>query len=261
VRQGSTHFQPVALGHFMQMPDFAEATFVLSMDVDEFLDVHVGEGRLVDLYAAAGPFDALSVFELNHGANGRLGFEPGWVTDQFPAHQARRPGKWKAERGVKTIVRRGPALDAVRNHRPDFSTAAGPVVWRDGSGRETTTFLDDASRNGGDCRGGYDLVTLRHYPLRSLGSYLAKMRRGDVVIAGKSVSPRYWRVRNRNDETPEHPPLNYARARAEYDRLLADDRLRALHDAACDAHAARIAEIWEEEPYRSRREWILANAW
>jgi FkbM family methyltransferase len=261
VGMGSTYFQPVALKHFMTMPEFAEADFVISMDVDEFLNIHVGEGRLQDLYAAAGPFDALSVSELNHGANHRLGFEPGWVVDQFPRHQTREPGPRRAHRGVKTITRRGPALAAIRNHRPDFHRDGATVVWRDGSGRETAAFLEDPSRNGVDCRGGYDLVTLDHYALRSLASFLAKMRRGDVVIAGKSVGTRYWQERNRNGKRTAGPPPVYGRARSEYDRLMEDEALRALHAAACDAHAARIAEIWEEEPYRSRREWILGNAW
>jgi FkbM family methyltransferase len=261
VRTGSTYYQPAALKHFATMAEYRDADFVISMDVDEFLNIHVGSGRIDDLYLAAGPFDALSIFELNHGSNRRSVFEPGWVVDQFPEHQTRNPGRWKATRGVKTITRRGPALATIRNHRPDFHGDHGPVLWRDGSGRQTSVFLEDPSLNGGDCRGGYDLATLDHFPLRSLASYLAKMDRGDVVTSGKSVGARYWRVRNCNDDLPETPPIIYAAAKAEYDRLLGDETLRRLHDAACEAHASRIDAIWEAEPYRSRREWILANAW
>ena len=37
---------------------------------------------------------------------------------------------------------------------------------------------------------------LDHFPLRSLESFLVKMHRGDVVVANKKASNRYWRTRN-----------------------------------------------------------------
>ncbi len=83
----STYFQPVALSYVQQMGIFARADFFISMDVDEFINLRAGEGKLTDLFAASGVFDVLSMFELNHGSNRKEGFERGWVKDIFPEHQ------------------------------------------------------------------------------------------------------------------------------------------------------------------------------
>ena len=113
-----------------------------------------------------------------------------------------------------------------------------------------------------DCRGRYDLVSLDHFPLRSLESYLIKMFRGDVVIAGKQVSKRYWRSRNHNEVHSSDLSPGIARARDYYnEHYAADESLMALHDACCQAHTARIAELLDDPHYCERRDWILAEAW
>lgn len=261
VATGSTLFQPDALEHVATLPVFEAADFFISMDVDEFINVRVGKGRLHDLFLASGPFDVLSMFEINHGSNRKQHYERGWVKDLFPLHQSDRPGKMKAVRGVKSIVRRGPAIKQVRNHRPDLAVPLGEAVWIDGSGRLLTVLSEDPDLNGGDCRGGYDLVSLDHFPLRSLASYLVKMFRGDVVVDGKQVSQRYWRTRNGNEMSTSTFERADSAARAEYARLLEDPELARRHEDACAAHEARIAELLGLPQYRERIAWIMDEAW
>ena len=53
-----------------------------------------------------------------------------------------------------------------------------------------------------------------------------------------------------------------ARARAYFDRHYAgDDKLMALHQACCAAHATRIETLLSDPHYIVRRDWILENAW
>lgn len=260
IEKGSTYLQPEALKYLHQLENFNQADFVISMDVDEFVNIHVGQGRFADLLNASDPFDALSMSELNHGSNGHQDFEPGWVTDLFPGHQTRRPGKWKAHRGVKTITRLSPKVRQLRNHRPDFLREAAAPVWLDGSGRQTGALIEDGVANGFDCRGCYDLVTLDHYPLRSLQSFLVKMHRGDVVIKNKSVNRRYWRVRNHHTERSTTPAIAAA-ARRRYDGLLKDFTLRALHKEACACHSEMIRTLSTEPVFMEMRDWILTEAW
>lgn len=259
---GSPAFQPLALAYTQMLPVFRRSDFVISMDVDEFLNIRCGAGRLTDLFQATGPFDALSISELNHGANGRTQFTPGWIRPQFPAHQVEAPGKRRARRGVKTITRLSPLLAKLRNHRPDFRADSAPR-WLDGSGRPTDWFHQDASQNGMDVRGSYDLVSLDHYALRSLESFFMKTLRGDVVVANKSVSLRYWRERNRNDATNStYNPALEAAARAYYDQTYQSDAtLMALQAEACAWHRTKIDSIAAEPEFVMRRDWIMANAW
>ncbi|MEL6167677.1 MAG: glycosyltransferase family 2 protein [Pseudomonadota bacterium] len=254
----STYFQPAALSYAPYLRNWREADFVISMDVDEFINVRVGQGRLADLFAAAGPFDVLSMTELNHGSNQKEHFTPGWVIDQFPAHQTEQPGKWKAQRGVKSIVRLGDQVRQVRNHRPDMTEHAR---WLDGSARPLPLLAEDRTANGIDCRGTYELVSLDHFPLRSLDSYLVKMFRGDVVVSGKQVSQRYWRTRNQHDSTGSRFDRLRPEAERVHEDLMGDDALDGLHAEACEAHAARIRHLTSDPHFAERRDWVLANAW
>lgn len=257
---GSTYFQPVALSFASQMREVRHADYVISMDVDEFIDIRVGDGTLPALLADIDDFDILAMSELNHGSNGIETFQPGWVTGLFARHQSAQPGKHRAARGVKSIVKNGPRITKIRNHRPDTDDT-GETVWRDGSGRPLFSLEEDRTQNGIDCRGAYEKVILHHYPLRSLNSYLVKMFRGDVVVKGKQVSQRYWRQRNRDEDPTIIPTLNAARARKYHDRFEQNAEIMALHQACCDAHQARIVELLTDPHFQERKAWILQNAW
>ncbi len=259
---GSTAFQPVALNYAHQLRAMREADFFISMDVDEFINVRVGDHTLTALFQKTGPFDVLSMSEVNHGANLREHYERGWLTELFPAHQTTTPGKFRARRGVKSIVRLSERVEKLRNHRPDMRDDLGPILWLDGSGRVTPHFMADRGENGHDCRRSFDLVRLEHFPLRSLDSYLAKMYRGDVVVMGKQVSRTYWRTRNKNEETSTAYEVQLKRAKAWFDKHLKKDKqLLELHEGACAAHAAKIAELVTDPVFKERRDWALREAW
>ena len=193
--------------------------------------------------------------EMNHGSNGRLTYERGWVTELFTGHDAPKPGKYRARTGVKSLVRLSDRIAQVRNHRPDLKCDG---VWLDGSGQRMADLADGPKENGVDCRGRRNLVSLEHFALRSLDSYLVKMDRGDVVVAGKQVSLRYWRQRNRNEHHDHDLTAGIARARRIHTRFEADAPLMALHDACCAAHEARIAELLQDPAYIERRKAVLA---
>ncbi len=258
---GDTFFQPAALNYAHHLRQMREADYFLSIDVDEFVNVRTGNGTMADLITAAGYFDVLSISELNHGANGQEHFTPGWVKDQFPLHQVERPGNFRSRRGVKSLVRLSEKVERLRNHRPDMAAEGSPVIWLDGSGRVQPTLQADRTENGHDCRGTYDLVSLDHYPLRALDSYLVKMFRGDVVVQGKQVSQTYWRTRNRNEVSTSTFTADAAARAFHHDRFETDAPLMALHHAACLAHTARIAALREEPAFAERREWALRDAW
>lgn len=259
---GSTAFQPVALNYAHQLRAMREADFFISMDVDEFLNVRVGDHSLGALFDATGAFDVLSVSEVNHGCNGHEHYEPGWLTELFPGHQTTTPGKFRSRRGVKSIVRLSERVEKLRNHRPDMRDDQGPILWLDGSGRVTPHFMADRSENGHDCRRSFDLVRLEHFPLRSLDSYLAKMFRGDVVVQGKQVSRTYWRTRNKQEELSMDCEVQLKRAKAWFRKHLGKDKaLMALHQDACAAHAARIESLVRDPVFKERRDWALREAW
>ncbi|MBB3993577.1 hypothetical protein GGR95_001208 [Sulfitobacter undariae] len=258
----ATNFQPLALKWMHHLRAYREADFVISMDVDEFINIQLGVGCLTDLFTAIGPFDALSISEINHGSNNLIDFETGWVKDQFPRHETLKPGLRKSRRGVKTITRLSDKLQEIRNHRPDFKNDAS-VVWLNGSGQQTDVWHADASVNGVDVRGTYDLVSLEHYALRSLNSFFMKMIRGDVVVADKPASQRYWRQRNSNDNMSSsyNPEADKAARAYHRDRYETDEKLMELQRHACEYHKNKIREIIKLPEIIERHNWIMDEAW
>lgn len=257
----NSRFQLFSIAYTPYLAEFKRADYYISMDVDEFINIRSGDGQMSDLLAKAGPFDALSMSELNHGSNMHEDFEPGLLIDQFPRHQREGPGAQKSRRGVKTIVRLDEKLQHVRNHRPDLKHDLGQVTWLDGSGRPLASLHDDPSENGIDVRGTYDLVVLDHFPLRSLNSYLVKMHRGDVVVPDKMVSPRYWRMRDRQSDLTSTFERQRKGFDLVYNKLMADKKLAAIHEKCCEAHAERIAEIVNVPVFQERKQWIFDNIW
>lgn len=258
---GSSEFQPLALAYTPHLSEFKNADFYISMDVDEFINIRLGKGHMADLLADTGPFDALSISELNHGSNKIEEYKPGLMIEQFPRHQRETPGEFRARRGVKTIVRLGSKIKHIRNHRPDLRHDAGDVRWLNGSGEEISSLHDDPEQNGIDVRGSYKKVVLDHFPLRSLNSYLVKMFRGDVVVKNKMVSQRYWRQRDRDSDLSSNFNRQKAGFQKEYDKLMKDKKLAKIHKDCCDAHQARITELLDDPTFQQRKQWIFDEIW
>ncbi len=259
---GKTAFQPIALDYVQRMGVMRRADFFISLDVDEFINIRTGDHTLRALFAATGAFDVLSMSEVNHGVNGHDAFRPGWLNEMMPMHQGNGSACSLPRRGVKSIVRLSERVKKLRNHRPYMHDGPAAIRWLDGSGRPTRHFSDNPEENGHDARGSFDLVRMEHFPLRSLGSYLVKMARGDVVMRDRMVGQRYWHIRNRHEARSAHTGYQLARAKDWHARHLECDAvLMALHESACAAHSALIARLLEEPLYAERRRWILENSW
>ncbi len=257
---GSGYYQPTALNYVQTMPVFRAADFMLSIDVDEFVNIRTPEGTLESLLENLPAFDVLSISELNHGTNDQMHFQPGWVTDLFPAHQSLKPGRWRAKAGVKSLTRLSKRIEKVRNHRPDLAIPPADAVWLNGSGNPVSSLADDPKENGLDSRRARDLVSLEHYPLRSIDSFLVKAWRGDVVIKGKQVSNAYFRRRNRGAHHEMDLSNGKSLARAVHAEFEKDMTLMALHEACNAAHQARIDDLNADPAYRARRAEIVKIA-
>lgn len=256
----TTYFQPKALAYAAYHSTFKAADYLISMDVDEFLNIRIGEGRFADLLAALPDFDALSAPMVDFGSDGIEAYRDRWVTEQFTTHANLRPGKWRARRGVKSIVHNGPHLAKLRNHRPDLVSVKGTSpLWLDGSGNPAPESLTgDPTENGYDARGRSDLVVFNHYPLRSLDSYLVKSHRGDVVIKDKQLGKSYWRRRNLN--VSSELPLGSVRSAAqeEWQRLREIPGVLEAHAHCVEAHKRKIAALREHPDFRALAEEIRA---
>ncbi|MEM9425206.1 MAG: glycosyltransferase family 2 protein [Pseudomonadota bacterium] len=230
-----------------------DADYVLLADVDEFPCLRGGDPSLKSLLNRLGWPDVLTMPETVFSTGGVVEFRDRPVTQQFTHSSSMTPGKWRSRRGFKSISRVDPRL-VIRNHRPIAKAQVAPSLnWVDGSGNRFPDDLRHVHQKGSDARGMFDLVTVNHYALRSLESFLVKHARGDAVVAGR-IDHTYFRRRNRHKGPNTEMLANGTRLEEEIATLKTNQRLADLHAATVEAHVAKIRKLRDQPIFQELRE-------
>ncbi|MEP2640032.1 glycosyltransferase family 2 protein [Roseobacter sp.] len=228
-----------ALKHAQNLDLVRDADWVLGSDVDEFVNIHVGDGTLEALTKAAGHPDALSMQWRLFGSAGIDTYSSRPITEQHlwcaPELCPRPVQAW----GVKTLFR-PKGFKSFGVHRPKNWQGAAGCKWVNGSGVQVAeSFLESGWRFGTGGY-GYDLVTLNHYSVRNAESYLVKKDRGRVNHVNRDQGGAYWLRMNfnmeRNTSMLEKLPALQAK-QAELRKL---PNVEALHNDAVKHHRAKI---------------------
>ncbi len=214
-------------------PLVARADWAMVLDADEFLNVHVGRGRVTDLIDAVPEATAFLVNWRIFGSSGVNAWTPGLVTARYTAAAARAHG---VNNPYKTLFTR---LDAygckLLSHQPRFphADALGSLRYVDGAGRALPAHFHDESRadflqsETGSVR--WDLAQVNHYNTRSRDDYVVKHRRG----GGHGVDwdrDTWWPVFDRNEERDLTILPKVFRGRPTLAAMHADTSCRALID-------------------------------
>lgn len=235
-----------ALNHAINHPLIDSSDWYVCMNCDEFINVHVGEGTLSELFVAMNEPNLVSMTWKLFGNAGIARFEDGWMTENFdrcaPQFLARPGQNW----GFKTLVHKSAPYGKIGVHRPlnPDHDRLSEVRWVNGSGREMPEQVHTTNSWRSTKRSlGYDLVTLNHYTLRSADSYLVKCDRGRVNHVDEDMGGYYWDRRNYNSERDDRIQQRVPRARAELERIMADPEVAALHRSAVESHKRKVAEL------------------
>lgn len=228
-----------------------EADWVLPLDIDEFVNVHVGDRTIPALLAALPEAKAITLTWRLFGNAGVVKFTDAPVTETFTrAAPVVLHWPWRAYL-FKTLVRNDGAYAKLGVHRPRAPKAdrMEARVWFDGAGRRLPdTFL--RSRIFSDVgRSPYGLVQLNHYPLGSVESFLLKCDRGRSNRASSGLDAGYWV--ERNFAAFEDRSILALDSRALRAALLADPVLGPLHQAAVAWRHARFRALMQEDAWRS----------
>jgi hypothetical protein len=250
------NYQMEALKHAAHQPVVKEADWVWVADVDEFLNIHVGDHTIPALIAACGNPQAISVtFQFFANCSVHR-FEDKPIIAQFS--RSHNPDIWCNELAieVKSLMRRDFPLQYFGAHRPFFSKRldeAKHPSWTDGSGRKVPHkfLIAENSRRVRKypAKGARQFATLNHYALRSLDSYLVKNDRGDVNRENRAFDDGYWRERN-DPAWEDKTILRYLPAlEAKLAQMKADPEIGALHDTAVRLHREKCAALKAQEAY------------
>ena len=244
--------QQHALNRSLKEPLIRDATWIVHIDVDEFMNIRTGNGTLQDLFAAVPDATNFAMTWRLFGHNGITALSDGFVIEQFDTCAPKYCPKPHTVWGYKTMFRNIGAYGKISCHRPN-KLAAGfedRVTWVNGSGRDMTPDARHRGWRSSKDNVGYDLLQLNHYALRSADSFLIKRQRGRALHVDRSIGINYWIRMDWSDCRDVTIQRNLPRVRAEYDRLLQDEVLRGHHEAGLAWHRAKAAELRATPEFR-----------
>lgn len=171
------------------------ADWLMILDADEFLNIHVGAGRLPDLIAAQDDADLVLVNWACFGSDGHERWRDEPTTTRF-LHRMRTLA---GEAHVKTLIR-GPARwQTLSNHHPFGWTGKGKVrlafaagVWHEEVPGKDVTF--GAYRDVKPTVGTFRIAQVNHYATRTADSFALRRARG------RGAAPQSGK-NSRHDET------------------------------------------------------------
>ena len=254
------NYQMEALKDAKKQDIVQDADWIWVADVDEFLNIHVGDGTIPALIEASGDPQAISVtFQFFASGNVET-FKDQPVISQFT--RSHNPDLWCDQTAieVKTLTRADFPVKYFGAHRPFFKEGLPPrkrPEWTDGSGRGVPFKFKIAANKRRirkfPARGARAYATLNHYALRSLDSYLVKNDRGDVNRENRAFDDTYWRERN-DDAFEDLSIQKYLPAlEAELANLKNDPEIKVLHDEAVAAHEATLKRLMKDPDYKALR--------
>lgn len=227
------------------------ADWVISMDVDEFINVKVGKGTLEDLFEATGGANMISCTWRLFGNSDIHEYVDEPLIAQYTrcAHEmTRKPHQaW----GFKTLFRNIGLFKKLGVHRPKGLNPQlwDQINWVNGSGQPLPKDMYRNAWRSTTETIGYDMVQLNHYAVRSAESFLVKRDRGRVNHVDRDQGLAYWFRMNNNATEDRSIQRMIPALREEMDSLLADPEIAEAHAYCVDKHRAKIDALKATENY------------
>lgn len=219
-----------------------DATWVFVCDVDEFLNIHTGDGSVRALVDGSGPdADVISVPWRIFGPNGVTQFEDSPVTRQFTKGEYEYGPKSRPDTGkfVKSLYTNQHKFQRMGLHAPvsleehvDNTKRVLP------GGAE---YIVNGKRT--DNPPLFTHAQVNHYALRSMESFLIKRARGRANHSHHILGQEYWDKFNRNDETDRSIERYASQVSEIITQFMRDPELAELHARGIEWHQRKAASI------------------
>lgn len=229
------------------------ADWVLFIDIDEFVNVHIGGRRVQDLIAALPAATAITLTWRFFG-NGGLVHHRDQPIPQLFTNAAPSDLVWPWRAGLfKTLFRNDGTYQRLGVHRPRQPNLErlAKAKWFDCAGKELPDIFRRQRIFSILGQNNHALAQLNHYALGAMDSYILKCDRGRANRETSTFDMSYWVERNfQTDSDTSILPLT-ARAAPLREDLRHDPVLGPLHGAALQWRANRFAALMLEEPSRA----------
>lgn len=228
------------------------ADWLVALDIDEFVNVHVGDRTLPALIGALPEATAITLTWRNFGNAGVVAYDDRPLPLQF-TRAGPRPLLWPWRAAMfKTLYRNDKTYRNLGVHRPrnPVEDRISEARWYDGNGAALPADMA-TGRIFSDFRlPQHGLVQLNHYPLGAVESYVLKADRGRAVHSAEMLGLDYWVERNLNTEEDTSALPLWDRAASIRAELGSDPELARYHAAAVAWRHDRFRNLLTEDRYR-----------
>ncbi len=234
-------------------PLVKNADWLMTLDIDEFVNIHTGDHTLGALLAALPEADAITLTWRLFGNAGVERFRDAPITEQFTrAAPEVMYWPWRAFM-FKTLYRNNGAYRKLGIHRPrsPVDGKADRTRWFDGHGRELAPRFRRQQIFSPFGQPQYGLAQLNHYALGAMESYILKRDRGRAVHGDDLLGLDYWTERNWGQVVDDSIRASDLLTRPHLERLMADRTLSALHEGAVAWRRHRFDELMREDAFRA----------
>lgn len=228
------------------------ADWLLALDIDEFVNVHVGDRTLPGLIDALPEATAITLTWRNFGNAEVVAYDDFPVPVRF-TRTGPLPMLWPWRAAMfKTLYRNDRTYRNLGVHRPRNAVEArlSDARWFDGDGRALPPEMA-SGRIFSDYRlPQHGLVQLNHYPLGAMHSFVLKADRGRAVHSSDRLGLDYWVERNLNTEEDRSALPLWYRAAPIRAGLAKDPVLAELHRQAVAWRKVRFEHLLTQDTYR-----------
>ena len=232
---------------------FAAADWAMVLDIDEFVNIHVGSHRIPDLLATLPHATAIALTWRMFGNAGVIAFNDAPIRETFTrAAPSVLHWPWRASL-FKTLFKVDGSYAKLGVHRPRSPDAdrLGDQHWFDGSGRALPPAIHKGRVMSPLGTDNFQLAQINHYALGAMQSYLVKCDRGRANRDASAFDMGYWVERNFSDVEDKSILALAPAVQPLIDHLSLDADLFALHRSAVSWRQARFATLMKEEPWRA----------
>lgn len=229
------------------------ADWILTLDIDEFVNIHVGDRTLPALINALPDATAITLTWRLFGNDGITRYQDRPVTEVFTGCAPEIiHWPWRAAM-FKTLYRNDGTYRKLGVHRPRSpdKTRLDTARWFDCAGRELGAGFKTNRLYSDYGRPLFGLAQLNHYVLGAMDSYLLKSDRGRVNHSGQIQGADYWVERNYNTDRDTSIQQMIPHSSPLLSTLKQDKKLDHLHNLAVVWRQNRFDILMQQDEYRA----------
>ncbi|MCG6884897.1 MAG: glycosyltransferase family 2 protein [Silicimonas sp.] len=245
-----------ALKYAREHPLTRMAEWIYVADIDEYLNIHLGDGTVQELIAVHPQADVIPVTWRLFSHNGHVELQRPYLLEDFTDAERPFDDGGQSGRFVKSLFRNDHRVERFGLHVPIFGEDhEGEIAWVSPDGRQISQ-AEDRSRPRSQF--GYEAAQVNHYAVRSLDGYLVKRDRGRANHYRQTLGADYWRRMCRGGREDRSIQRHVPAVKAEMARMLQDETLAELHEASLDWHKSKIRELRSIDDFENLRNELLA---